>query len=242
MKIQLISDTHGYDYDLSEEADVIVHAGDFSNGPIGVFEFAIKCDKISKPGIVALGNHDFYRKEYFSLIQRLESHNLNILTKDNSIVIDGYTFVGGTLFTNFRANHFGDSLELDNAKQLAEQSVYDFYQVMYKDKLVCANDYHTLFNQYYNNIQKYKNKDKVVVVTHFPPSEKCTDPKYANSTLNPYFINDFDLTGYKLWLCGHTHHAFDIEVDNCRVVCNPLGYRSEQGFNGFKSNLIIDLP
>lgn len=59
--------------------------------------------------------------------------------------------------------------------------------------------------------------------------------------LNPYFINDLDIKGFKLWIAGHTHTSVDTVVDGCRLVINPLGYPPEQGKNGFRENLIIEV-
>ena len=60
MKIQLISDTHTYDYDISPEADVIVHAGDFSNNLRGCLDFVDICKSQNKEYVFCLGNHDYY--------------------------------------------------------------------------------------------------------------------------------------------------------------------------------------
>ena len=254
MKIQLLSDTHGFDYDISEEADVIVHAGDFSNSLRGVVDFAEYCQDMGKDYVFALGNHDYYGSNIYGTINYLKvNHPNNALLFDNSITIKGYTFVGGTLFTNFRANkaQYDAPLTFDENKSNAETWVYDFSKILIGDgnkgeRTVVADDYVTLFNKYYNNILKYKNKKNVVVVTHFPPHLACLDPYWGThptaSVLNPYFINDLDVKGFKLWLSGHTHTAVDETVDGCRLVINPLGYPQEQlKGNGFIPHKIIEL-
>lgn len=248
MKIQLISDTHGFDYNIAEEADVIVHAGDFSNSVRGVVNFANICKKANKDFVFALGNHDFYTTDLNYTIDFIKTnYPNNALLFDNSITIKDKTFVGGTLFTNFRANviEHTDPLQWSKNKNIAQGCVYDFVQIQYKGRLITADDYVTLFNLYYNNIMKYKNKKDVVVVTHYPPHLACLDPFWANhpseSGLNPYFINDLDVKGFDVWLSGHTHTAVDTVVDGCRLVVNPLGYRNEQALNGFRNNLIIEV-
>ena len=73
----------------------------------------------------------------------------------------------------------------------------------------------------------------------------CLDPYWGThpvaAALNPYFINDLDIKGFKLWIAGHTHTSVDTVVDGCRLVINPLGYPPEQGKNGFRENLIIEV-
>lgn len=253
MKIQLLSDTHGFDYDIAEEADVVVHAGDFSNSLRGMVNFAEYCQDSNKDFVFVLGNHDYFESNIEDTVDFLrDNYPNNALLYDNAIKIKNKTFVGGTLFTNFRANkvQYDDPLMFDQYKRTAENWVYDFQKVYVNNKkkmdvLVKAEDYVTLFNKYYNNIIKYKNKKDVVVVTHFPPHLACLDPYWGNHPsaqhLNPYFINDLDVTGFDYWFSGHTHTALDTVVDGCRLVINPLGYPQEHDKNGYRNNLIIEV-
>lgn len=249
MKIQILSDTHNSQYILAEEADVITHAGDFSNsGVAGVLEFVSKCQEANKEYILVLGNHDFYHCNIQEVYKKLKKEKVNVLTGDNSIQIQNKTFVGGTLFTNFRSNRIGDCDVRDRYMKTAEECVYDF-SIIFKEKsntLVTARDYITYFNKQYNYINQYRNKKDVIVLTHFPPHLACLDPYWGNhptsQDLNPYFINDLDVKGFDLWISGHTHTAVDTVVDDCRLIVNPLGYPREQiKGNGFKPNLVIEI-
>ena len=60
LKLHILSDTHNSKYSISEQADVIIHAGDFSNRLSGAIEFAEKCKSLNKKFIFVLGNHDYY--------------------------------------------------------------------------------------------------------------------------------------------------------------------------------------
>lgn len=244
MKIQILSDTHTFDYDIADEAEVVVHAGDFSNNLRGCLEFVDVCKSLNKQPIFVLGNHDYYGSVLNDAIDFLKKQKLNFLHWDNSIEINGYTFVGGTLFTNFRFNNFTfENLNThEYYKFLAQNNIYDFISVRSDvNTFITPDEYVTMFNKTFNNIKKYKDKDKVVVVTHFPPSVACCDPQFDGSLLNPYFINNIDVTGYKLWLCGHTHSAIDTTHNGCRMVINPYGYPYEHDKNGFTPNKIINL-
>jgi predicted phosphodiesterase len=55
LKLQILSDTHNSKYSISEQADVIIHAGDFSNRLSGAIEFAEKCKSLNKKFIFVLG-------------------------------------------------------------------------------------------------------------------------------------------------------------------------------------------
>ena len=249
MKLQILSDTHNSEYQLSTDADLIIHAGDFSNRLSGAIEFAETCKNLNKNFIFVLGNHDYYCSNYNLVVDFLkENYPQNALLDDNHIKIQDKIFVGGTLFTNFRSNSTltspTDALQF---KKDAEQSIYDFDQIMIgtNNRSITTDDYIILFQRYHQNIMQFKGQNNVVVITHFPPHLACLDPYWGNhpvaSALNPYFINDLDIKGFNLWISGHTHTSVDTVVDGCRLVINPLGYPQEQGKNGFRENLIIDV-
>ena len=249
MKLQILSDTHNSQYAILDEADVIIHAGDFSNRLSGAIEFAETCKNLNKNFIFVLGNHDYYCSNYDLVVDFLkENYPQNALLDDNYIKIQDKIFVGGTLFTNFRSNSPLTSPNvLLQSKKDAEQSIYDFNQIRIgnDNRTITADDYRALFKRYHQNIMQFKGQDNVIVITHFPPHLACLDPYWGNhpiaSALNPYFINDLDVKGFKLWISGHTHTSVDTVVDGCRLVINPLGYPQEQGKNGFRENLIIDI-
>ena len=177
MKLQILSDTHNSKYSLSDEADVIIHAGDFSNRLSGAIEFAEKCKTLNKKFIFVLGNHDYYSSNYSSVVDFLkENYPENTLLDDNHIKIQDKIFVGGTLFTNFRSNSPLTSPEvLLQSQKDAEQSIYDFDQIMIDSdhRTITANDYIELFKKYHENIMKFKDQDNVIVITHFPPHLAC---------------------------------------------------------------------
>ena len=249
MKLQILSDTHNSAYTLSDEADVIVHAGDFSNHLQGAIQFAELCQNMQKDFIFVLGNHDYYGSNYDDVMDFLQKNYADhALRADNCIQIQDKIFVGGTLFSNFRENRKSTTqILLEQHKKEAERCVYDFEKITIgkQHQHITAEKYIDLFQQHYQNIMQYKNQKNVVVVTHFPPHLACLDPYWSNhpiaSALNPYFINNLDVDGFQLWISGHTHTAVDTMVDGCRLIVNPLGYPQEHRTNGFRENLLIEI-
>jgi hypothetical protein len=73
-----------------------------------------------------------------------------------------------------------------------------------------------------------------VVITHFAPSLKSSDPRYGQTPGTAGFCNALDdlLPYASLWLHGHLHAPSDYRVGDCHVVANPLGYarKNEQAF------------
>lgn len=125
------------------------------------------------------------------------------------------------------------------AQKYAEIGISDF--TLIKD--TSTADYIIRHDKDWDWIQKYKNNPNVVVCTHFPPNSVALSDywKINGVTLNPYFINTKNIKGFSLWLCAHTHNAFDKTIDGCRVICNPYGYAKEQNSTGFISNLLIEV-
>lgn len=264
MNLQILSDLHESPYTLNPLADLIVSAGDFSNGLRGVFNFVQHCESLNKDYVITLGNHDFYNLSIQETYDILDANNINYLKEGKEYHYKGYCFVGGTLFSNFRAN-VDSKKQVKQHKILASKNIADFYTI-YKKNMneqryrlslimqgqqkegfkITPDEYVKLFNKQWNWIQQYKDKPNTIVVTHFPPHLVCLDTYWSNhptaSSLNPYFVNDLDIKGFKLWVAGHVHTALDKEIDGCRIVVNPLGYPSEHGVNGFIMDKIIELP
>ena len=102
MKLHILSDTHGQTVTPHPDADLIVHAGDFGNGRRGAEAFQAACAAAGKPCVFVLGNHDFYGEHLDELPRELIAAGAPLLTANRPLEFGGYTFVGGTLFSNFR--------------------------------------------------------------------------------------------------------------------------------------------
>jgi len=75
---------------------------------------------------------------------------------------------------------------------------------------------------------------KFVMCGHHAPSGQSTHEQYKHDTImnGGYSSNleDFilDQENLVLWTHGHTHHPFDYQVGQCRIVCNPRGYHGHE--------------
>jgi Icc-related predicted phosphoesterase len=84
-----------------------------------------------------------------------------------------------------------------------------------------------------------------VVIGHHAPSYQSIHEMYkGQADMNYAFCSDLDdimvmHDNIKLWVHGHVHNCFDYQINQTRVVCNPLGYPGEQNY--FDPELIIEV-
>lgn len=246
MKIQLISDTHGYypDFNISSEADLIIHAGDISNG-YDLYEKTEEFDKLCKQAnkdyLFVLGNHDWYHTDINDYPNVYDE--TKFLTRDKPIVINDITFVGCTLWSGL----YGISLDTYDSR-LIERSINDFIyikDIQDTEETIQRFSVNRMVKEHKKDleyIEQYRNKDNVVLVTHFPLSQDFLDTKYTGNPLNSYFLNDIDTTGYNIVIAGHTHHTMKKTLDNgSRLFLNAYGYSNsfKKECPSFDTNYII---
>lgn len=158
------------------------------------------------------------------------------------------------LFVRLIGNIFGTDFKLPGIeyqntellKMHAKRSINDFYSI-YKDDsfdtLFTPDDYIKEFNNSLDYIENYRHKENVVLVSHFPLSATCLDPRYLESPLNPYFINDIDLEGFSTVISGHTHTTLQNKIGNTNVYINAYGYSNKNNFEClmYESDFIIEI-
>lgn len=247
------------------ECDAIVIAGDLNSAPNMPFMTEFLIDRYDKPIIYAPGNHEFYRAagerdrsldsdrraiKAIELMSRDWPQRFYCLDEDE-LVIDGVRFIGATLWVDFQMNLPTQSA-LPQRMREAHTMLNDFRMIYMPDGEHLTSErmleLHRSSAAYIRDKLTEKFKGSTVVLTHHMPHPACTPPIYANETGNYLFAcgpGAFDDIlhsefGPELWICGHTHHAFDIRVGRSRIVCNPHGYRWEQGRNDFRWDWVID--
>ena len=205
MKIQLLSDTHSNldKFKPHKEVDLIIHAGDFTSRLDGInqiIDFTNICKKHEKPYVLVLGNHDYYSNTIEDTFKQLDNYDINYLKIGKEFKFQGWTFIGDTLFTEFNLPNYNNEFLLNNAHYYLS----DFRFIKYNySSIIVPQDYVKLFNEQWSWIESYRNKENVFVITHFLPSIKLEHPDYKNNYLNPYYMSNKDLTGFKHYACGH---------------------------------------
>lgn len=162
----------------------------------------------------------------------------NVFYLDNEYIDLGeYILFGGCMYSDYKLY---PNIEL--SKKSGEQCLNDFRYVHIYDKkmnivrLVNTDDYqeyHKVFIEKLEKCIKETNKD-IIVLSHFAPSIKSIAKKYlkGNIYLNASYcsdMEDFILNNPKIkyWIHGHMHDSFDYMVGQCRIICEPFGYKYE---------------
>jgi Icc-related predicted phosphoesterase len=267
MKIHLVSDLHlefaPYTNGAPPGTDVVIAAGDIMKGPTGPKLLReIYGDYV--PIIYIAGNHEFYGQEYHKNIMEIrkyaEMYNVHFLHRDSEFIeIDGVTFFGDTLWTNYKL--YGD---VPSAMNAARNMMNDFRLITYQSKGVYrkfipmdALEMHEKTVERLRNLVPAKpENNKLVIVSHMAPHPKSVHPKYSANIVNPYYASDLTelINEIKpdLWVHGHMHDSFDYTVPwdvdgplGTRVVCNPRGYvvarTGERENHHFNPELLIDI-
>lgn len=248
MKLRIMSDLHTEGYKFKYERldeDVLVLAGDIGVGPATI-DFLKSLPK-DLPIVYVAGNHEYY-KNNFQVMNELfaeEFEGTNIHWLNNSEwVFDGVRFLGGTMHSDFGL--FGEA-ERFFVEDASRRGINDFYCIKtgeinrtwtVKD---CKEEF-AKFDEYMQFALKQPFGGKTVIVTHFCPSAQSVHPRFANSSITPFFTSNCEhLMGFSdLFIHGHTHDSYDYQINGTRVVCNPRGYGSEN-HGGWNPNLIVEI-
>lgn len=254
MKIAVASDLHIEFGDINlkneESADLLILAGDIC--------MLKDLDKQSERGdrsrdffkrvsfqfprvLYVMGNHEHYSGDFAKGPARFQDFcnahcitNIDLLDK-KTVEIDGYQFIGGTLWTDFNDM---DSLTMFNA----ERSMNDYNGVKNTNDTVsykflpkhALSDHGHMRGYLQTCMDNYRESgrtdNKIVVITHHAPSPSSIHDKYKNDDLmNGNFYSNMDQfildnPQIQLWIHGHMHDPFDYGIGGTRVLCNPRGY------------------
>lgn len=256
MKIHLMSDLHlefskmsFKGYEVPEDTDVVVLAGDTHPGVFGLM-WAAKTFK-DLPIVVVAGNHEFYgkrrlHKHYMKMQKKAKDLGIHFLQND-SVVIDGVRFLGGTLWVDY--NLYGNApLAMLNAVD----EMNDYKCIAQGPTSQRRLQTETVLNEHKQTVdfivdELSKDFDgKTVVVTHHAPCELSCFGQYKRNANNVYYASKLEGLIYayqpNYWLHGHVHASSDYMLEETRVVVNPRGYYDEDALNpDFDPGLLLEL-
>jgi len=252
MRLYVTSDLHlefgDLDLENTDDVDVLILSGDIlvasdlkrsDERGDRVRAFLRRCHERFPHVIMIMGNHEHYHGDFARSADVIREavrdyDNFHFLEKQ-SVEIDDYLFIGGTLWTDFNREN---PLTMWHARQV----MHDFHGVQNSDiggkgKFTpehALQDHHDMKSYIQSVIDQRRasgdRSDRVIVVGHHSPSRQSIHPRYqSDHQTNGCYSSDLeafilDRPEIMLWTHGHTHEDFDYMIGNTRVVCNPRGY------------------
>ena len=247
---------------------LIIIAGDLNAAPDLHLTVQFLIRRYEKPIIYVPGNHEFYQNKWLfndrerslerdrQTMKTIEALSLEwpqrfYCLDQDEVIINNIRFVGASLWVDFQMNLSLKS-DLGRRMQEARAILNDFRAIRMKNGQLFTPedmlDLHRADASYIRQRLAEPFDGSTVVLTHHMPHSDCTPHVYANSIGNYLFACGSEAFGDifhselapALWICGHTHQAFDVCVGRSRIICNPYGYMWEQGLNDFSWNLIVE--
>ena len=248
MKLRVMSDLHVEFMNFEPPpvpADVIVLAGDIFTEHHGLAW--ARTHFADKPIVYVMGNHEFYNAQHENVLHnaRRDAAALEIhLLENEQVVIDGVRFLGTTLWTDFEVEE--PAIPRSLAYQHANLSMNDFNIILYRNRLLRAQDAHDLHRHartWLSERLATSFSGKTIVVTHHLPHRSSIDAQFLRDPLNPAFAShmpELVCPPVDVWIHGHTHCSCDYEVGGTRVLCNPRGYGPSELNHRFDARLVVD--
>ena len=248
MKIQIISDIH-LEFGLREfdfsEADLLILAGDIHLETKGLEWILKKVQHI--PVLYVLGNHEYYKNAYPKLLYKLKNMandtNVNVLEKD-SIEIEGITFHGTTLWTDFELLGNAMTTGYECQQKMNDCKMIRRYPSYSKMRSI---DLHVMHNESLKWLGESLSASKTrhnVVITHHAPSIQSIPDEFKNDLVSAGYASNLEnfIIENKpdLWVHGHIHTASDYRIRQTRIVCNPFGYPDDKA-DSYKENYMIEI-
>lgn len=268
MKLQLLSDLHlendpDFEATPAKDADLLVLAGDIGSYQNGsrLLEDDFALGRFSPrngwptPVLYVPGNHEYDGGDFDAIHAQLKSlcDDLGIVWLEReSTVIDGVRFIGTTLWSDFDAlllpNDAPTQVHRKRGKAFRAANFYlEKMQTTRHGAPFLAEEmreHALLCQQWLEDALSVPFAGTTVAITHFAPSLASADPRYGLTPGTAGFCNSLDdlLPRADIWLHGHLHCAFDYVKNGCRVVANPLGYKTKGEQEDFAPALLIDVP
>lgn len=250
-RLWVLSDLHqefaenGYD-PLSnapqEGFDVAVVAGD-AHSPLARAMAWLGERMPGVPLVYVPGNHDFYwdgGEERYSLYDQMDKgrdlaarHGIHLLM-DDSVVLDGTRFVGGTLWTDFRLGTFGWTHASRSASGRFGMNDYRYIRKGHNTKTRLkpedVRDMHRATASFIRKELATPHDGANVVVTHHAPHPSSLrsphdDLRWCYASDLTEMIHE---SAPEAWIHGHIHKHADYQVGETRIASNARGHRGEE--------------
>ncbi|ROZ66735.1 metallophosphoesterase [Ramlibacter sp. WS9] len=271
MRIQLLSDLHlevhpNYQPRPAPDAQLLVLAGDIGSyqtgsrlagDDFGLERFSPKLGW-PVPVLYVPGNHEYDNLDFDATHLRLREtcERLGITWLEREVLTFGdVRFIGTTLWADFEAlitdsdRLAGETRVLAKREKAFRAANYYLKKMsgMRAGEPLLAPGWRELAlecEQWLRAALATPFTGTTVVVTHFAPTLRSADPRYGLTPGTAGFCNSLDelLPLAQLWLHGHLHCQHDYIAEGCHIVANTLGYAARGEQEGFREQLVIEVP
>ncbi|WFR97569.1 metallophosphoesterase [Rhizobium tumorigenes] len=257
MKLWVLSDLHLEHAAMPDlavpHADICVVAGDvMTKGVVPSLEWLDANIAPHMPVVFCAGNHEFYRaflRESLSDARRWQGSGRVYFLEDSSVTLDGVTFCGSTLWTDF--DLLGEDWS-DIAQRTAAADLNDYRMVKYGKQpfkpLYPLHTFqkHVVSRRFLEDCVREHGDGKLVFVTHHAPSFRSVEDRFRKDVLSAAYASDMEYLmggpgGPELWVHGHLHNTSDYMVGSTRVVSNPRGYPREPSYQVFDQTYVVEV-
>lgn len=250
MKIHLLSDAHiehvldGIDVSSiipmpAVTGGVCVLAGDIgaAKRPDQYAEYLTRLKDQFDHVILVLGNHEFYRMDYFKTLEVMKTiaDNTGVILMDvefgtENATIDGINFFGSTLWIDFNKND-------PFVKPRVARSINDF-------RVITNFNTEKALEVHRRTIKKI-NWNADVVITHHMPILREHSKFPIDAVTYGFCCTDLERkimqSKIKFWLYGHTHDSASYEIGKTQIVSNQMGYHTEILTIAYNPTLTIEV-
>ena len=211
-------------------ADTLLLGGDIGNPFDPNYKNLLEMASNSfKSTYIVAGNHEYHYLKEWREMEEVEEEIQSICKKlgnvhflQNSVkkLESGINIFGATLWTYIPPHYspgYDNAKICKNGKNLTNNDINE----MNAHSIQCIKTELDRCN---------KSQEKLLVLTHHPPSFLMQDVKYKNTPNSMRFYNGLDhLFTYPLvgWVCGHTHTKMIKKINGIQCAINAHGYAHE---------------
>lgn len=220
--------------------DVSVFAGDVDASPMDAIRYLLDLKALQdRPIVYVAGNHELYDgflplNEIAGLGAASGSRLHYLAGSRNCVTIEGQTFIGSTLWTDYRLTGNRQKAMIEAELGMSDHKcIFDWIDgepvpfmpidALRRHRVELAHMKRALLHH----------GPGAVVVTHHGPSPRSVHHRYAGDHANAAYCSDLtrliERTRPALWVHGHIHDSVDYRIGSTRVVANPKGYGPQDG-------------
>jgi len=245
LNLQICSDIHleYYTYINFEtlltpnKHNILCLLGDIGDPKTNLYkQFILWCSQNFYYVLLLTGNHEYYGSDIKStnlLIKTIIKNMQNVIFMNNNsfIYCNKFLILGTTLWSYVPDEH----------KQYIQNFMNDYKYIKDLDVDKTNKLFFENLNFLKNNVNIYKHKYIIIVLSHHTPSfHNTSDPTYNNSLSTYAFSTDINIKEIHTWCYGHTHYNNDFIKNNTRILSNQRGYKNKI-LSNYKKDFTITL-